>query len=88
MGRKRQRDDCVDCRLTCPNTNCTNELRCGGLAGCLLEREAASSDKHLTRHVTPWISGAFGPAVGAILAMPLLWDAFDSEVCERVFPAL
>jgi len=54
----------------------------------LLRREATVSDEWLTRHVTPRISGAFGPAVGAILARPLLWGAFDPEVCERVFPAL
>ena len=47
-----------------------------------------SKNKWLTRHVTPQISGAFGPAVGALLPRPILWGAFDPEVCERVSPAL
>ena len=54
----------------------------------MLKGEATVPDKWLNRHVTPWISGSFGPAVGAILARPFLWGAFNPGVCERVFPAL
>ena len=50
-----------------------------------MKKDASVSDEWLTNNVTPRISAAFGPAVGAILARPLLWAAFDPVVSERVF---
>jgi len=53
-----------------------------------LKEAAGISDKWLCRNVAPNIAASFGNEVGAILAKPLLWAAYDVEWLERLSPEI
>ena len=53
-----------------------------------MKEQAGVTDDWLIHHVTPRITGMFGKKVGAILAKPLLWAAFDPIWAETIEPTI
>lgn len=51
-----------------------------------VKNNSGITDEWLANEIAPAITQAFGPAVGAILARPLLWACFDAATVELVSP--
>ena len=53
-----------------------------------MKEAAGITDDWLCRNVAPNIAASFGNEVGAILAKPLLWAAYDVEWSGRLSPEI
>jgi len=86
---KRMQDRYTDIQLNWPDVNAASKLCQDGACRYIIKREAVGvSDEWLCTNVTPNISSAFDRRVGAILARPLLWAAFDPTWSEMVAPEI
>ena len=68
--------------------HCASKLCNDGPCKFVLKEAAGISDEWLCRNVAPNIAACFGNEVGAILAKPLLWAAYDVEWSERLSPEI
>ena len=85
---KRMQDAYVSAQLLWPDVNCASRLCFKGVCKYVMKEQAGVTDDWLIHHVTPRITGMFGKKVGAILAKPLLWAAFDPIWAETIEPTI
>ena len=82
---KRMQDRYVDTQLNWPDVEAASKGGCpGGACRYVVKKDAGLTDEWLCTNVTPSISSAFGRKIGAILARPLLWAAYDVNSAEKV----
>ena len=82
---KRMQDRYVDTQLNWPDVEAATKGGCpGGACRYVVKKDAGLTDEWLCTNVTPSISSAFGRKIGAILARPLLWAAYDVNSAEKV----
>ena len=82
---KRMQDRYVDTQLNWPDVEAATKGGCpGGACRYVVKKDAGLTDEWLCQNVTPSISSAFGREIGAILARPLLWAAYDVNSAEKV----
>ena len=81
-------DAYVSAQLLWPDVNCASWLCFKGVCKYVMKEQAGVTDDWLIQHVTPRITGMFGKKVGAILAKPLLWAAFDPTWAETIEPTI
>ena len=82
---KRMQDRYVDTQLNWPDVEAASKGGCpGGACRYVVKKDAGVTDEWLCTNVTPSISSTFGRVIGAILARPLLWAAYDVNSADKV----
>ena len=84
----RQQDAYTDIQLNWPDACCANKLSVGGSCQYIGRDVAGLTDEWLCANVTPNICRVFDAKVAAILALPLLWAAYDLAWSERLDPVM
>ena len=81
---QRMQDRYTDIQLNWPDINCASLLCLNGAINYVLKQGAGLTDNWLAHSIAPAITSCFGEKIGAILAKPLLWAAFDQQWQEKL----